>query len=335
MDYLTGVNNMNMIWPLRRIGMSDLMVSPIGLGCWQFSRGKGLGGNYWPTLSDGEIRDIVRAGLEGGITWFDTAESYGGGESERALARALKALGKSPAEVILATKWMPLFRTAKSITKTIGTRLENLGVPRIDLYQIHHPISFSSVRQQMKAMASLVRDGKIRYVGVSNFSAARMRAAQKELESFGLKLASNQVRYSLLDRRIETNGILDSARELGISIIAYSPLAQGILSGKFHDDHGLIRKRGGFRKYMSAFKEKGLAKSRPVIEALRELAERYQATPSQVALNWLLAFPGEIVVAIPGATKVRHAQENAGAMSFRLTPDELAQLEGVSAIFKT
>ncbi len=321
-------------FPPRRLGTSDLLVSPVGLGCWQFSRGKGLTGRYWPTLSDGEIREIVRVSLASGINWFDTAESYGGGESERALAGALGALGVPATGVVLATKWMPLFRTARSITKTVGTRLENLGVARIDLYQIHQPFSFSSIRSQMKAMAGLSEGGKIRFIGVSNFNEKRMRTAHRELASFGLKLTSNQVRYSLLDRSIESNGVLESARELGISIIAYSPLAQGVLSGKFHADPGLVRRLGGYRKYLSAFKQKGLAKSRPVIVTMRALAEKHGVTLPQIALNWLISSQADAVVAIPGATTAAQAEENAGAMSFRLSPDELAHLDEASLAFK-
>ena len=321
-------------FPPRRLGTSDLLVSPVGLGCWQFSRGKGLSGRYWPTLSDGEIREIVRVSLASGINWFDTAESYGGGESERALAGALGALGVPVTGVVLATKWMPLFRTARSITKTVGTRLENLGVARIDLYQIHQPFSFSSIRSQMKAMAGLSEGGKIRFIGVSNFNEKRMRTAHRELASFGLKLTSNQVRYNLLDRSIESNGVLESARELGISIIAYSPLAQGVLSGKFHADPGLVRRLGGYRKYLSAFKQKGLAKSRPVIVTMRALAEKHGVTLPQIALNWLISSQADAVVAIPGATTASQAEENAGTMSFQLSPDELALLDEASLAFK-
>jgi len=320
--------------PLRRLGQSDLMVSPIGLGCWQFSRGKGIGGRYWPSLQESEIIDIIRVSLEGGINWFDTAESYGWGESERSLSRALKALGKSSEEVIIATKWMPFFRRAKSIIQTIDRRINNLNNFRIDLYQIHQPWSFSSARAEMKAMAQLVKYRKIRYIGVSNFSAKRMKIAHDELASLGLSLISNQVRYSLLDRRIEKNGILETAKELGISIIAYSPLAQGLLSGKFHGDPGLIRRRSGYRKYMAAFKSKGLGKSRPVINVLKELAEKYQATPSQIALNWVINFQGDIVVAIPGATSPTQAKDNSGSMRFRMTQDELNYLDRVSTPFK-
>lgn len=320
---------------LRRLGKSDLMVSPVGLGCWQFSKGHGFGGKYWPVLTDDEIKDIVGTSLEGGINWFDTAEAYGWGESEKALSRTLKLLGKSSEEVIVATKWFPVFKTATSITKTIDKRLENLSGFRIDLYQIHQPYSLSSTKVQMNAMAQLVKDHKIRSIGVSNFSAKKMKKAHAELSSLGLDLISNQVVYSLLNRKIETNGILDTARELGVSIIAYSPLAQGIVSGKFHDNPELIRSRPGYRKYMSAFKPKGLEKSRPVVQALEKLADKYNATPSQIALNWIINFFEDSVVAIPGATQLKQAEENAGSLKFKLTRDELEQLDEISSPFKS
>jgi len=319
---------------LRRLGKSDLMVSPIGLGCWQFSRQKGLSGKYWPFLEASEILEIVKNSLEGGINWFDTAEAYGSGESEKALSEALRILGKSKEEVIIATKWMPIFRKAASIIKTIGKRIQCLNNYRIDLYQIHQPWSFSSIKAQMRAMAQLVHEKKVRCIGVSNFSAKRMRRAHLELSNLGLDLISNQVRYSLLDRRIETNGILDTAKELGVSIIAYSPLAQGILSGKFHDEPGLIRQRSGYRKYMGGFKPKGLERSRGVVNALKELATKYEVTPSQIALNWVIHFCGEIIVAIPGATSSTQAKDNTGAMSFRLAEEELLALDEISAPFK-
>ncbi len=186
----------------------------------------------------------------------------------------------------------------------------------------------------MKAMAQLVEKEKIRFIGVSNFSANKMRKAHEALSKRGLGLISNQVRYSLLNRKIETNGVLDTAKARGISIIAYSPLAQGLLSGKFHDDPELIKKSPGFRKYMGAFKPKGLEKSRPVIEALKKLAKKYQASPSQIALNWAIQFHGDMVVAIPGATKAEQAKDNADSMKFRLTQDELDYLDKVSSPFK-
>ena len=318
----------------RRLGRSDLLVTPIGLGCWQFSKGKGLFGNYWATLDDAEIRKIIASGLEGGINWFDTAEAYGGGESEKAVSKALQDLGKTAGDVIIATKWNPVLRRASSIAATIGVRLGNLAPYPIDLHQIHNPYSLSSIESQLRAMAGLVRVNKVRYIGVSNFSRKQMERAERELRASGLPLVSNQVRYSLLDRSVETNGVLESAKALGIAIIAYSPLAQGILSGVFHDDPRLVRRRPGFRKHMSAFKPKGLEKSRPVIEALRRIAPKYAATAAQVALNWLISFHGEIVVAIPGASRAGHVSDFTAAMSFRLSGEDLAELGRVSSPFK-
>jgi aryl-alcohol dehydrogenase-like predicted oxidoreductase len=315
---------------LRRLGASEIMISPIGLGCWQFSQGHGLGGKFWGMMTDAEITEVVRISLEGGINWFDTAEAYGWGASEHALARALKTLGKAPGEIVVATKWHPLFRTAQSIPKTIGARIEYLGGYPIDLFQIHNPLSFSSIGAQMEAMARLVEDGRIRSAGVSNFSARQMRKARAALARHGLRLVSNQVRYSLLDRKIETNGVLDTAKDLGVTIIAYSPLAQGLLSGKFHADPSLVRRTPGFRKYMGAFRPRGLEKSRPVIEALRDIAARHGVTSSQVALNWVAAVHGDSVVAIPGASSRAQAAENAGALSFSLAREDVELLDRVS-----
>jgi len=320
--------------PLRQLGGTGVIISPIGLGCWQFSQGKGIAGKYWPYLENDEIGEIVRVSLENGVNWFDTAEFYGHGKSEENLAAALHESGKSPGEVIIATKWWPLFHTAGNIPKTIGNRLTALNGFPIDLYQVHQPYAFSTTRAQIREMAKLVKTGKIRHVGVSNFSARRMRIAADELSRHGLRLASNQVRYSLLDRKIEGNGILETARELGATIIAYSPLAQGLLTGKFHDNPALIRGRSGPRKYLNDFKRKGLEKSRPVINALKEIAARFDATPAQVALNWLITSQGDTVVAIPGASSVDHARDNAAAMNFRLTEEETGRLEEISRDFK-
>jgi len=313
-------------FPHRRLGKSDLLVSPIGLGCSQFSRGKGMGRLSWPDLPENEIGDIINTSLESGINWFDTAESYGWGKSEQVLTESLKKAGRNAGEVTIATKWSPFFRTARSILKTIDKRLECLNGFGIDLYQIHHPLSVSSIKNQMLAMAKLVMDNKIRYVGVSNFSAVGIRKAHEELSKYGMKLISNQVRFNLMDRKIETNGVLETAQELGISIIAYSPLAMGLLTGKFHDNPELIKSTYGLRKYLPVFKPKGLEKSRPVINVLKELADKYNVSPTQIAINWVINVHGDTIVAIPGATKRKHAEDIANTMKFKLTNDELDYL---------
>jgi aryl-alcohol dehydrogenase-like predicted oxidoreductase len=318
---------------LRSLGKSGIKITPIGLGCWQFSKSGNFAGKFWPFLEDDVILDIVRISLEGGINWFDTAEMYGKGASEKMLARSLVGLGIKPGEAIIATKWNPMFRTASNILKTIDERLACLDPFPIDLYQIHTPYGFSSEVKEMEAMAKLVSEKKIKHVGVSNFSAKRMRSAWETLQKQGINLLTNQVRYNLLDRKIESNGILDTAKELGITIIAYSPLAQGLVTGKFHDNPELI-KNTGYRKHYSAFKPAGLEKSRPVIEVVKNLAVKYEVTPSQIALNWLINFHGDTVVAIPGATKAKHAEENTGAMKFRLSEEDMRMLDEVSGRFK-
>ncbi len=315
---------------LRALGGSDLRVSPIGLGCWQFSAGKGLIGGYWAALTQDRVEAIVRTSLQGGVTWFDTAEAYGGGASEEALSTALRSLGKSPGDVAVATKWQPFLRSAAGIGRTIEKRLRCLGGFPIDLHQIHSPTSLSSVDREMEAMAALVRGGKIRSVGVSNYPAGMMRRAHRALAARGLPLVSNQIRYSLLHRRAERNGVMAAAKELGITVIAYSPLAQGILTGRLHDDPDLIQARPGPRKRMPAFQRKGLERTRPLVDALGEIGRAHGATTAQVALNWLLAFHGETVVAIPGASRPEQMEENLGALSLTLTARELARLDELS-----
>jgi aryl-alcohol dehydrogenase-like predicted oxidoreductase len=317
--------------PTRPLGKTGLQVTPIGLGAMELSGGGGLLGRAFPIIPQEQKNAIIQAALDGGINWFDTAEIYGAGVSERSLADALKAAGKKPGDVLIATKWFPLLRTAGNIAKTIDDRLRFLSGYPIDLYYIHQPYSFSPPAAEMNAMADLVEAGKIRSVGVSNFNAERMRKAHAALQKRGLPLATNQVLYSLVERKIESDGTLETARELGITITAYTPLASGLLSGKFHKNPELLKNKALFwRRRMQSKMEA----SRPLVAALEEIALKYQATAAQVALNWVIWFNGELVVTIPGATKVQQAAENAAAMRFRLTGDELARLDELSRRFR-
>lgn len=319
----------------RTLGPTGIRVTPIGLGCWQFSGGEGLGGRYWQTLTQETMNDVVKAALDGGIGWFDTAESYGAGRSERALAEALQVADRENGSVVVATKWLPIMRRATSILRTIDDRLANLSPYSIDLHQIHIGIgSLSRKKAQVEAMAELVAAGRIRAVGVSNFSARAMRLTSRVLARHGLPLASNQVRYSLLDRRIETNGVLAAARELGATIIAYSPLAQGLLSGKFHDDPERVKQLSGPRRMLRAFRPRGLRRSAPVVAELKAVAAAHDATPAQVALRWLVQAQGDVVVAIPGASSSQQARENAGVLDFELTEKEVQALDRVSQPFR-
>jgi aryl-alcohol dehydrogenase-like predicted oxidoreductase len=293
----------------------------------ELSGGGGLLGYVFPVIPPEEKNAIIKAALDGGINWFDTAEMYGAGVSEQSLATGLKAAGKSDKEVVIATKWFPIFRTAGNLPHSIKNRLRFLEPYSIANYMVHQPYGFSSPEAEMNAMADLVEAGKIRSVGVSNFNPSRMRRAYAALAKRGLPLACNQMYYSLLHREIETNGVLETAKELGVTITAYTPIERGLLSGKYHKDPALLERMSGWRKISI---KRNLERTRPLINVMDEMAAKYEATIAQVALSWVIHFNGETVVTIPGATKVRQAEEAAGAMKFQLSDEEMTRLDEVS-----
>jgi aryl-alcohol dehydrogenase-like predicted oxidoreductase len=313
---------------LRELGKTGIKVSPIGLGVMQFSGSQGIYRMMMSDIPQEEKNQIIQAALDGGINWFDTAELYGKGRSERSLAAGLKAAGKADNEVIVCTKWWPLLRTASSIPRTIEDRLRFLSPYTIDLYMVHNPASLSAVEDEMNAMADLVEAGKIRSVGVSNFTPQQMGRAQIALQLRGLKLAVNQVHYSLLHRNIEHNGVLQAAKDFGVTIVSWGPLGSGLLTGKYHRDAEILAQIPRGKRFRLG---RQVEASRPIVAELEKLAEKYQATPAQIALNWLINFSGESVVAIPGASKVKQAVESAGTMKFKLSADDLALLDEVSS----
>jgi aryl-alcohol dehydrogenase-like predicted oxidoreductase len=314
----------------RQLGRTGIYVSPIGLGTAQFA-GKGWISALSPTVPQENIDTIIKTALDGGITWFDSSEMYGGGTSERALAGGLTHAGVKPGDVTVATKWLPLGRTARSIERTIGKRLDALNPFPIDLHQIHlNRGSFSSVRAQMRAMTRLVEAGKIRAVGVSNFTTGQMEVAHDELAKFGIPLASNEVQINLLHRKIETDGMLGAARRLGVSLLAYSAQRQGILTGKYHADRSLIQGVHPLRRKVMGLTHEGLDRSAPLIDAMRHVAAEHQATVGQVALAWLIGYYGDTVIPIAGASKPHHAEEAAGALKVQLSADELERLAHLS-----
>ena len=316
---------------LRKLGHSELMVTPIGIGVMQFAGGEGFWQYMFEDTLQAEKDEIIKAALDGGVNWFDTAELYGFGRSERLLAKALENNDVPDADVIIADKWWPFPRLARNIGRTIDARRLNLSPYMLDLYQIHWPNSLSSVEAQMEAMADLVEAGQIRAVGVSNFSADYTRRAHEALVKRRLGLASNQVQFNLLDRSIESNGILQAAKDLGVTIIAYSPLASGLLTGKYHKDpQALANTPFGRRMRLSA----QLDETRELIEALDEIAQAHDVTISQAALNWVIHFHGDTVVAIPGASKIDHARESAGVLDFRLTDAEMERLDKLTERYR-
>ncbi len=316
---------------MRQLGRTGIEISPIGLGTWQFAGGQGFDRLVYQDVCNEEVVDIVSTAHAGGVNWFDTAEAYGMGRSEHRLALALQAAGLSDDEVVVATKWFPAFRTAGSLARTIVRRRKALWPYGIGLYQIHQPIALSSVKAQMDAMADLMDLGLIRAAGISNFPARMMRAAHAALGRRGYPLASNQVKVSLLDRHIERNGVLKAARELGMTVIAWSPLEMGVLTCKFHRQPELLESRPvGRRMYMRM----QMSRCLELVDALEEIAEANGVTPGVVALSWVVNFYGDTVVAIPGATRVSQAEQNVTANELRLSELEMRRLDELSRRFK-
>jgi aryl-alcohol dehydrogenase-like predicted oxidoreductase len=310
----------------RMLGKTDIQISPIGLGTMELGNG-----GFWQRklspalLNETEKSHIVQAATDSGINWFDTYLDV-----EKTLVSILKQQNKAPGQVVISTKWYPMFKTAKDIKINWDNHIKMLGDYPIDLYYVHLPVSFSSPEAEMEMMADLVEAGKIRSVGVSNFNEKRMRRAFETLRKRGIPLAANQVRYNLLHRNIETNGVLSAARELGLTIVAHTPLCGGLLTGKYHKDPALVKSLPILRKIMI---EPLIEKSCPLMEVIERIAVNNNVTAAQVAMNWTINFHSDLVVAIPGATSVKQVEANAQAMCFSLTQEELNQINEYSKIF--
>jgi aryl-alcohol dehydrogenase-like predicted oxidoreductase len=305
------------------LGRSNLQVPRMGVGAMTWGDAKGLA-RFHPAKTayggaDGfeEEKRALEVSLDAGVNLFDTAAMYSGGASERRVGEL--ARGR---DVLIASKFPGGFSfRAEGFPKELDASLERLGRDSIDLYQHHFPNSRISISQLMDKLADAVEAGKIKAVGVSNYSAEQMREAHAALARRGVPLASNQVEYSLLHRQPEVNGVLEVCRELGITLIAYTPLAGGRLTGKYSSKN---RAGGFFRRVLPQYNRKALDAIQPVIRLLREIGDRYSKTPSQVALRWLIENP--VVLPIPGAKNSKQAVHNAGALSFSLTSDEVELL---------
>jgi aryl-alcohol dehydrogenase-like predicted oxidoreductase len=305
------------------LGKSSLRVPRIGIGAMVWGQPKGLARwtpaqlSYGPSHGTAEEEEALKVSLAAGVNLIDTAEMYSNGASERRVGEL--ARGK---DTLIATKFPPSpFARDDAFPKALEDSLARLGRTSIELYQHHFPSGRISIPNLMNLMADAVEAGKVKAVGVSNYSAEQMREAHAELAKRGIPLASNQVQYSLLYRKPEVDGVLDTCHELGITLIAYSPLAQGALTGKYSAAN---RAGGFFRSMLPNFGRKAMDAIQPVIQLLKKIGERYSKTPSQVALRWLIENP--VVLPIPGAKNSRQATENAGALSFSLTPEEVEML---------
>ncbi|MDF5710839.1 MAG: aldo/keto reductase [Nostoc sp. S4] len=306
------------------LGQNGPVVTPLCIGTWAW--GDKLFWNYGNDYGPEQLKEAFTAALQAGVNFFDTAEVYGMGLSEKLLGQFMQ---QTQQPVQIATKFGPLpWRfTGQSVCDTLTQSLKRLQVEQIALYQVHWPFAFFlSQKTLMNALADEVKQGRIAAVGVSNYSAEQMRDAHQILADRGVPLAVNQVRYSLLSRQIETKGIVATARELGVTLLAYSPLAQGLLTGKYSIDSA--ETPTGARKIDPRFNKQGLQKIAPVISLLRNFGEKYDRTPAQVALNWLISQGS--VIPIAGVKTAEQVRQNAGALGWRLNEDEIQELEKVS-----
>jgi aryl-alcohol dehydrogenase-like predicted oxidoreductase len=318
------------------LGPEGPTIPALGVGTWSW--GDSLFWDYGKAYGDNEVRDAFNQSLEAGLRLFDTAEVYGLGQSERLIGQfrqdRCQAQDQSASAVVIATKYFPLpWRFSKqSVADALTASLERLQVDTVALYQVHWPLDFFlGQKELMQALAEEVKRGRIATVGVSNYSAQQMRTAYQYLAEFGVPLAVNQVQYSLLNRKIETSGVMDTARELGVTILAYSPLAQGLLTGKYTPDGET--KPAGARWLDPRFSQSGLTKLLPVIQKLQDIANHHERNPAQVALNWLIAQGN--VLPIPGAKNGRQASQNAGALGWQMTAEELEQLDRLTEQYKS
>ncbi|MBN1148633.1 MAG: aldo/keto reductase [Anaerolineales bacterium] len=277
---------------------------------------------YGRDYNESDIRQAFEVSLEAGVNFFDTAETYAQGRSERYLGKFMAESGNI---AVTATKFMPFpWRLSKSaLPRALRDSLERLDMQQVDLYQLHWPLPPVSIETWADALADVVEAGLARAVGVSNYNEAQMRRAYSALARRGVPLASNQAPYHLLNRKLEFDGTLATCRELGITLIAYSPLAQGALTGKYTPQKPLPGLRG--RRVTRA----ALENIQPLIRQMREIGRAHDGkTPAQVALNWLIC---KGAVPIPGAKNARQAQENASALGWSLSEGEVAVLDEISA----
>ncbi len=290
----------------------------MGLGTWAW--GDRILWNYGRGYGEEDARAAFRVSLEEGIRFMDTAEVYGQGRSERLLG---KFIAESGQPVLIATKFMPFpWRLGRgSLLRALRHSLERLGLDRVDLYQVHWPFPPVSIEKWMEAMAEAVAEGLTRTVGVSNYDQNQMLRAYSALARHDVPLASNQVKYSLLDRDVEKNGLLARCQELGVRLIAYSPLEMGLLTGKYTPENPPPGVRG--RRYAGM-----LTRIQPLLRLMIEMGQDLGGkSPAQIALNWVIC---KGALPIPGAKNAKQAAQNAGALGWRLTEAQVAALDEMS-----
>jgi aryl-alcohol dehydrogenase-like predicted oxidoreductase len=302
----------------RTLGQSGLEVTPLTFGCWQ------AGGSGWTDTDDDASLAAMRAAHEAGINFFDTAEGYGEGHSEEIVGKFLKEAGD--AGILVATKVGAGNLSAEKVRQSCEKSLQRLGRDKIDLYQIHWPAGtwgspLVPIEETMKALVELQNEGKIGAIGVSNFNAEQI----EEASQFG-RIDSLQPPCSLFFQPYVENGTIAYCEKNGVGVIPYSPLAQGLVTGKFNLDNRPTDNREG----NSLFKDPTYGLALEAVEKLKPIADRYSANTGQIALAWLIAQPG-ITSPIVGARNAAQIADMAKAADLELSADDLAAIAQIAA----
>jgi len=311
----------------RQLGHTDLMLTTVGLGTWA------IGGPWqfgWGPQDDNEAIATIREALELGINWIDTAPIYGLGHAEELIGKALKQIKHRP---FIATKCGLLWNEKKekvpclkrkSIRQECLASLQRLGVETIDLYQMHWPEPPEDIEQAWEEMAKLADEGKVRYLGVSNYNIEQIERVRKIYE-----VASLQPPYSMLHREVE-DGLLEYCAQLNIGVIVYSPMQRGLLTGKFSPQRLAALPRDDHRKRNSDFQEPQFTATLQLVDQLRPIAERNGKTLAQLAISWVLRRP-EVTAAIVGARKPDQIAETAPASDWNLNEEDIHEIEHLLA----
>jgi aryl-alcohol dehydrogenase-like predicted oxidoreductase len=309
----------------KQLGNSDMNITPIGVGAWALGGGGWAFG--WGPQDDNESVDAIREALERGINWIDTAAVYGLGHSEEVVAKALEGRTNKP---FVFTKCERIWNENREIQKSlkrdsirreVEASLRRLKLDVIDLYQIHWPEPDEDIEEGWTTMAELKAEGKVRYIGVSNFNVNQMTRAQAIAP-----ITSLQPPYSMISPEIEES-ILPYAGANNIGVLVYSPMKSGLLSGTMTKERVAAMPEDDFRRRTPQFQEPKLSRNLELVELLREIGKRHGRTPGEVAIAWTLRHPA-VTAAIVGMRSASQVDGVIGAAEFRLTPEEIAEIDG-------
>lgn len=313
----------------RRLGNSDLMLTPIGIGAWAMG---GAGWAFaWSQQDDNDSIAAIHAALDAGMNWIDTAAVYGLGHSEEVVARALEGRSNRPYVFTKCERaWDEQGNIVKSlkadsIRRECEASLHRLKVDTIDLYQIHWPEPDEDIEEGWATLAALQKEGKVRWIGVSNFNAAQIKRAQTIAP-----VTSLQPPYSLVNRSYEAE-TLPYCLEQNIGVIVYSPMGSGLLTGAMTKERVANLPEDDWRRRSPNFNEPLLSRNLKMAEKLKEIGVRCDRTAGEVAIAWALSHPA-VTAAIVGVRNASQVSGVAGALEFRLSKEEIAEIESSAAM---